>query len=232
MTTQADAREHDPRDGLRGFATKVARLVVAQHLAQYLPDGHTVRTWAAPRRRRAAAWPDGELAPACVVSVTAPPEAALEELAAIAAAGGLRVQRYVDAAGRPACTIAAERFDGDEMLLETLRVVGWRAASAAVGRRLHDGVPALDVLGSWPFPVPVANVIGETVDGLGCSLHVRVECAGTPHGALRRRLPAVLSRFVARSAACGVSVAVGPWGTHRPVPVIRLGRRRERGTSG
>lgn len=228
MTSPAGPHATGSRDGFVGFATGVARLVVASHVAPFLPEGHPWRLWSTSDVTEPRPWPVAELAPACVVSVSAAVGPALNELAATAETDGLRVQRYQDAAGLPACMIAAERFDGDEMMLETLRVLGWRGLGVLTGGRLDAGAKALDLLGAWPFPLPVAFVTGQPVDGVGCVLHVKVECAGTPHGALRRRLPSVLATFVARSAAHDVSVAVGPWVSHRPPPVVHLGRRRRR----
>ena len=102
----------------------------------------------------------------------------------------------------------------------------------ADGSATQHGASALDLLGGWPFPLPVAVMTAQPVDGLGCVLQVRVECAGATHGALRRRFPAVQARFVARSAVHRVAVSVGPWTGQRPPRVVRLGWRPRRRTVG
>lgn len=228
MTTPVEEPRPAREGGLLWFVTRVARALVAQHGAVHLPPGHPWREWAAPDAADLLPWPVAEQSPTCVLTVSAYALQAVEALAQVAEADGLRVTRYADAAGQPACSIAAERFDGDEMALDAIEALGWRAVDRLVGGRLDPSATTLDPLAGWPFPVPVANVNAEPVDGVGCVLHVRVENAWTGHDALRRRFPAVLARFVAVSAAHDVSVAVGSWGSHRPVPVIELGRRRKR----
>ncbi|MDC7120737.1 hypothetical protein OMK64_04215 [Cellulomonas fimi] len=194
---------------LTDVATDAARSVVADRFAPSFPVGHPWRTWSGLDTAGPRPWPTGMTAPACVVSVAAPVAAAMDVLAGLAAADGLRVERLVGAGGVPVCTLRGPRATASGLL-------GEAALAAAIGGEM-----------SVPLVATAVHVRGHAAGRSAAVLRVEVEDHDAERDGFRRAFAGVLERFVEVSGAHGVDVAVAPWQDRRPPTVVHVGRRRQ-----